>query len=476
MKYVLTIIVGCLCYTAAGLAQNVDLATLPGRDTVQLTIYNSEDLTLAREVRHITFKQGLNSLQFSWAGTLIDPTSVEVRFKSHADELELLDSTFPHDKREMVYWNIESKFDGVAEVEISYFTSGLSWSADYVVISDPDEKQLRIDSFIRVYNNSGEEYEDAQVRLVVGTINLVEPIAQLAQSAMDQFYGLELHFSRAEDTRNFETLARARRALDKAEAAGSVFGGGEGGRQEREKQIIKEGLSEYFIYTIEGTETIRNGWSKRMRSFGAGEVAFKVQYRYRPAEYGDQMVKMFLLRNDTESKLGTTPLPDGTVQVFRDNGRDGLSFLGQQYVKYVPIGEMIELNLGPDAQVIHQLVRQKSWRDDFWFHRAGADIYFSPTEGHRIEIDDNVVGWWDHEQWVERIRNYSGKEVNVEIRRAFDGHVEYASSLDPTLYDFRTPQITATIPAGEIKDLAYQINRAQGTLAQQYNVTIKKSE
>ena len=35
----------------------------------------------------------------------------------------------------------------------------------------------------------------------------------------------------------------------------------------RAKEIIKEGLSEYFIYTIEGTETIPNGWSKRMRSF-----------------------------------------------------------------------------------------------------------------------------------------------------------------------------------------------------------------
>jgi hypothetical protein len=31
-----------------------------------------------------------------------------------------------------------------------------------------------------VPQNSGEEYEKAQVRLVVGTINLVEKIAQLA--------------------------------------------------------------------------------------------------------------------------------------------------------------------------------------------------------------------------------------------------------------------------------------------------------
>jgi len=38
------------------------------------------------------------------------------------------------------------------------------------------------------------------------------------------------------------------------------------------KQVAKEGLSEYFIYTIEGTETIRNGWSKRMRSLEAAKV------------------------------------------------------------------------------------------------------------------------------------------------------------------------------------------------------------
>ena len=112
------------------------------------------------------------------------------------------------------------------------------------------------------------------------------------------------------------------------------------------KEVIKEGLSEYFIYTIEGTETIPNGWSKRLRSLEGTTVPFKIQYRYRPAEYGDQLVRMYLLTNDKESKLGTTPLPDGTVRLFRQNGHDGLSFLVAQPIKYVPIGDKIELNLG----------------------------------------------------------------------------------------------------------------------------------
>ena len=76
-------------------AENVDLSTVPNRDTVQLTIYNSEDITLVRETRKISFKKGGNPLQFSWANTLIDPTSVQLRFLTDPDNLEVFDTTYP---------------------------------------------------------------------------------------------------------------------------------------------------------------------------------------------------------------------------------------------------------------------------------------------------------------------------------------------------------------------------------------------
>src|SRR5436309_2825566 len=162
-------------------AENIDLSTVPKRNTVQLTIYNSEDITLVRETRVVTFKKGVNPLQFSWANTLIDPSSVELKFLTHADKLDVLDTTFPHAKPQMLYWNVQSDMDGEATIQITYFTSGITWAADYLLIADKDEKQLGFDGFVRVFNSSGEEYEDAQVRLVVGTINLVEKIAQLAK-------------------------------------------------------------------------------------------------------------------------------------------------------------------------------------------------------------------------------------------------------------------------------------------------------
>src|SRR5271156_2673686 len=125
---------------ATCLARNVDLSTVPRRNTVSLTIYNSEDLTLVRETRNVTFKKGVNPLQFSWANTLIDPTSVQLRFLSHPEKLDVLDTTFPHAKPQMLYWNVQSDFDGGATIEITYFTSGITWSADYLAVAGKDEK------------------------------------------------------------------------------------------------------------------------------------------------------------------------------------------------------------------------------------------------------------------------------------------------------------------------------------------------
>ena len=134
-----TLTLSLVCAASVASAKNVDLSTVPDRASVQLTIYNSEDITLVRETRALSFKEGANPLQFSWANTLIDPTSVELRFLTHADDLEVVDTTFPHDKRQMLYWNIASDFNGAAVVEISYFTSGIQWSADYVAIANPAE-------------------------------------------------------------------------------------------------------------------------------------------------------------------------------------------------------------------------------------------------------------------------------------------------------------------------------------------------
>jgi hypothetical protein len=459
----ITLVAGAAC---SAMAENVDLSTVPGRESVQLTIYNSEDITLVREARKVTFKKGINPLQFSWANTLIDPSSVELKFLTSPDQLVVLDTTFPHAKPQMLYWSVQSELDGEATIQITYFTSGITWSADYVCLANADETQMGFEGFVRVFNNSGEEYENAQVRLVVGTINLVEKIAQLAQVPINEVKAME----------------ESAKARYKQDAATYFFGMGRGGAAGdaqglAEKEIVKEGLSEYFIYTIEGTETINNGWSKRMRSFEGQTVPFKIQYRYRPVEYGEQLVRMYLLTNDKESKLGTTPLPDGVVRVFRDNGRDGLSYLTQQQIKYVPIGDKIELNLGPDPEVIFELIKLKVFRGELWLQIHGQTEMRKIGGDEVVKIENaSLVGWDDHEIYTQRIRNYTSKEIDVEIRRAFPGHIVFKSRLEPTLHDYQTVEIKTKVAAGKRSDLLFEIVRKQGTSVKQNNVTLQTAE
>src|ERR1700724_2731928 len=96
--------------------------------------------SLSRRLQHGTTPnpcpKGVKPLQFSWANTLIDPTSVELKFLTNPEKLEVLDTTFPHDKPQMLYWNVQSDFDGEASIEITYFTSGITWKADYLAIAD----------------------------------------------------------------------------------------------------------------------------------------------------------------------------------------------------------------------------------------------------------------------------------------------------------------------------------------------------
>ncbi len=101
-----------LTATESTACAKVDLSTLPERETVQLTIYNSADLTLVRESRPLTLKEGENKLQFSWANTLIDPTSLEMLPKAHADKIEIADLTYPPRVKNLGLWNIESEVSG----------------------------------------------------------------------------------------------------------------------------------------------------------------------------------------------------------------------------------------------------------------------------------------------------------------------------------------------------------------------------
>ena len=445
----MVLVVAWLALPAA--AKNVDLVTLPKRDTVQLTIYNSADITLAKETRHITLKKGANKLQFSWANTLIDPTSVELRPLEHADDIEVADTVFPGQKPQHLIWNIDSKFEGQVEMEVSYFTSGLTWSMDYVSVCDPGETQMKFRGYVRVFNRSGEEYENAEIRLIVGTINLVEKIANLARRR-----GVPVPVDEEEG----KLMRRDALAKSLGTAEKRMTRIKEDSRATRPKAIVKEGLSEYFMFAVEGTETIRNGWSKRMQAVKADQVKFDIVYRMRSYQYGGRPVRFFIWRNDDEHKLGESPLPNGQVRIFRDNGKDGLSYLGEQLIRYVPIKAEIEVNLGPDDLVVYETRKMSTERFNFHFRRSGVREY--------------VDGWDEKTKWVDTIRNYRTKPITFELRRMWPGHVDYVSEVKATLFDYRTIEAKFTVKKRDKKQYPCTVTTHHGTNSKQSRINLKQ--
>jgi hypothetical protein len=430
-------------------AANVDLVTLPSRQSVQLTIYNSEDITLVKETRFLTLKKGPNKLQFSWANTLIDPTSVELRPLERAEDIEVADTVFPGQKPQHLVWNITSKFEGQVKVEVTYFTSGLTWQMDYVATCDPAESAMKMRGYVRVYNNSGEEYDNAEVRMIVGTINLVEKIAELAQRQ-----GIPVPEKNSPLGRRMQkdVLRSSLSLVDlPAEQNAQIMHA-----TTRPAEIVKEGLSEYFMFSVAGTETIPNGWSKRMEAVKADGVKFDIVYRMRAYEYGDRPVRLFCWRNDDEHKLGESPLPDGLVRIFRDNGADGLAYLGEKLLRYVPVKAEIEVNLGPDDLVVYEMKKDQVSRMNFAFDQW-----------------NRVTGWDEKQQWIHTIRNYREKPIAFELRLMLPGDVEYTSEVQTALFDYRTTETKLSVGPRAKKDYPCTVLTHQGTNAKQQRIQLK---
>lgn len=419
----------------------IDLVTLPPRERSQITIYNQEDLTLVREQRTVTFAKGVNAIQFSWAGTLIDPTSLEIEFPgAQADAFRIVDATYPANTENMLVWHIEAAKPGPAPIEISCFASGLSWQADYVLVADPTETTLKtMEGWVKVTNRSGEDYANAETRLVVGEINLVEKIAELARRGVAVLAEGKGEMLRMEmrKARPMPAAAPASRMM-LADMAG----------QAKPKEIRKEGVSDYFLYTVEGRETIEDEWAKRLPSFRVAQVPFKVSYEYDERKHGEGVVLFYKYKNDEEHKLGEQPLPDGRYAVYREKEGGGLAYVNSTSLKYVPMGEDIELNLGSDGLVVVEPKMMRFRRENLEYNEAGND--------QRLGM---VIGYDEVRDWVLEVRNSRPRPVDIKIVRYLEGDwtldtdekfekksaekIEFKRTLEP-LSEMRIPYTVTT--------------------------------
>jgi hypothetical protein len=168
--------------------------------------------------------------------------------------------------------------------------------------------------------------------------------------------------------------------------------------------VLKEGLSEYNLYTIEGLETIPHQWGKRLPSFKADEVPVESVYKYDPSRWGGQTIQFLSFTNDKKNKLGDNALPEGDMRIFRDTGEAGrLTYVGTSAAKYIPVNEKIELDLGSTPYVTIEPV-----------------VIDVKTDSYRFDGNGNIVGWDDIQTMKVTITNTREIAISVEYFQKFD--------------------------------------------------------
>lgn len=394
-------------------ASAIELVVLPTPDTMQLTIYNSADLTLVRDSRRLTLKPGWNWLQFMWAGTLIDPTSLSLRPLEYADKIDIQQLVYPAGLKDIGRWLIRSEVEGAVPFEITYFASGLSWQAFYAGTMNADETTMDLKGYVNVTNGSGQDFENARTRLVVGQTRLKEEIAWLAGRYYP--YGPDI------PTEDYKKRFSGRGGIDdevgkqKVPLLGDMpgiggvfsdgdiggFGGGMAGFEL--KGIEKEGLSEYFLYTIEGTEDLPDTWSKRLQSLDVSEIPIRSLYKYDEDRYGTETIRFVSFANDAEHELGETPIPEGSMRLYRMlNEQGNLSYIGGTGIKYIPVNEKVELNLGAARLV-----------------RIEPTLMDRRTDHYTFDGKGNISGWDEIETWRITATNTREIPAEMEITRNF---------------------------------------------------------
>ena len=71
-------------------------------------------------------------------------------------------------------WLFDNAEPASQDVEVSYMTNGVTWTADYVLVVNKDDSAGDLAGWVTVDNQSGATYKEAQLKLVAGKPNVVQ--------------------------------------------------------------------------------------------------------------------------------------------------------------------------------------------------------------------------------------------------------------------------------------------------------------
>ncbi|MDF3066735.1 MAG: hypothetical protein K0R38_2336 [Polyangiaceae bacterium] len=227
-------------------------------------------------------------------------------------------------------WLVQSQ-KAQQTVEVSYLTQNLSWSADYVLVVNEQDTVGALQGWVTLVNQSGASYKNAELKLVAGDVNRVQPQRQYKSEGM-------------------------------AVPAAAPMGGA---------QFSEQGLFEYHMYTLGRPTTLLQNEQKQVSLLEADGIKidkklifYGQQYWFR-GQYGqiqsNQKVGVYLdFKNEEQNKLGI-PLPKGTLRVYKADKSGAKQFVGEDQIDHTPRDEKLRVKMGEAFDVVGDR-KQTEWR------------------------------------------------------------------------------------------------------------------
>jgi hypothetical protein len=318
-------------------------------------------------------------------------------------------------------WKVQTHQAGTHRVQVTYQTDGLTWRADYSLLISQDETTADLSAWVSLLNGSGIGYDNAQIKLVAGTVQ------------------------------RFESPYRAQRGY----VTNSLFaGGGAGGAGGFDTGFQEKGFFEYHLYTLGRRTSLPNNSTKQIELFPPklqvpleklyvynGLSAGDRQVFYRtPGQIGDDFgivgnknVDIYVrFKNSQANHLGI-PLPAGRIRTYKTDPADGArEFIGEDIIQHTPRDERVMARLGTAFELVGE-------RKQTNFERGNRTV----TESFEITL-----------------RNHKDAAVPVIIRELMYRGLNWEilkSSDKWEKQDYRTVHVPVEIPANGEKKVTYTV-------------------
>jgi hypothetical protein len=317
-------------------------------------------------------------------------------------------------------WQLRSDGGGPLDAELSYVTGGMTWAADYNVITSGNTNALDLIGWVTMANETGKTFENARIKLMAGDVNKIQPPGM---------YG------------DYVFAARAG-------VAGGVAGG--------VPPVTEKAFDEYHLYTLQNPTTLRDRETKQVEFVHAENIAAKRIYVYdggrldpqqlqnqnwqylrMQRDLGGQNTKVWVMqefKNSEQNRLGI-PLPKGRLRFYRRDDSGALEFIGENNIDHTPKDETVRVYTGNAFDMTGER-RRTNFRSD---------------QGQ---------GWVD-ESFEIRVRNHKHEAMDVTVVE----HLYRGSGWDITSAsakynkkDSNTIEFPITVPADGEQVVTYSVH------------------